>query len=267
MISIKDVSKIFTFGDNRSVTALERISFDFEPGRFYAIVGPSGCGKTTLLKIIAGILRPSTGNVSNASDGKYEKSLSMVFQDHDLFPWLTIEENIRLSIKSRLRDRCEQNTFIQTSLAKVGLADFGTFFPGELSGGMQKRASLARALCREPSLLLLDEPFNSVDHQTRDDLHELVMGIFKESPRTFIFVTHDIHEAVKLSQTVIVLSAHPGKIKAAVDIPYEYPRKVDDIETRTGHPALVRNIRRLLKDEMIRANYLEQEEQLSKQHV
>src|SRR5690606_5985564 len=190
---------------------------------FVTILGPSGCGKSTLLRIIAGLDRPTTGAVSlEGTDIRGPGAdRGMVFQSYTLFPWLTIRENVAFGLRERGVPAKEMWEIVDSYIEKVGLRGFENHWPKQLSGGMQQRTAIARALANDPEILLLDEPFGALDNQTRSLMQELLLGIWERERKTVLFVTHDIEEAIFLASRVIVMSARPGRIKAdlAVDLP------------------------------------------------
>jgi ABC-type nitrate/sulfonate/bicarbonate transport system ATPase subunit len=199
--------------------ALERIDLTVEDNDFIAILGPSGCGKSTLLRIVAGLDTPNTGRV--VLDGQEVRrpgpDRGMVFQSYTLFPWLTVRENILFGTLSTE----EKATRL---ISQVGLMGFEGHFPKQLSGGMQQRTALARALANDPKILLLDEPFGALDNQTRALMQELLLGIWEADRKTVLFVTHDIDEAIFMANRVTVMSARPGRIKSDLRIDLPHPR-------------------------------------------
>lgn len=214
--------------------AIERLDFSIRNGEFVSIVGPSGCGKTTLLKCTSGLMEPSSGQVSlggEVFDG-VPADLALVFQDYksSLFPWMTVSGNVDFPLSQRDLDKQERRSRIEESLAAVDLASYGDFYPWQLSGGMQQRVAIARALAYRPKVLLMDEPFASVDAQTRAELEDLVLAVRDRFDMTVLFVTHDIDESVYLSDRILVLSKSPAKILADIDVPLPKPR--DQIDTR-----------------------------------
>jgi NitT/TauT family transport system ATP-binding protein len=205
-----------TFGATR---ALERIDLAIEDNDFLCILGPSGCGKSTLLRIVAGLETPSSGRV--LLDGQPVErpgpDRGMVFQSYTLFPWLSVRDNILFGTRSTE----EKATRL---IAQVGLRGFENHYPKQLSGGMQQRTALARALANDPKILLLDEPFGALDNQTRALMQELLLGIWEADRKTVLFVTHDIEEAIFMANRVAVMSARPGRLKSMVPIELQHPR-------------------------------------------
>ncbi|MEV5711517.1 ABC transporter ATP-binding protein [Actinoallomurus sp. NPDC052274] len=214
-------------------TALEDVNLEVAEGELVSIVGPSGCGKSTLLRCIAGLIQPSQGRI--ALNGKeitdVPDNLAVVFQDYSrsLLPWLTVRDNVALPLRRRGRSKAERQAAALGALQAVGLADAAHKYPWQLSGGMQQRVSIARALAYQPALLLMDEPFGSVDAQTREDLEDLVLRVRKDG-MTILLVTHDIDESVYVGDRVIVLDRAPGRIVA--DLAVGLPQARDQITTR-----------------------------------
>jgi ABC-type nitrate/sulfonate/bicarbonate transport system ATPase subunit len=227
-LRIEGVTRTFPArGRTAPTLALQPTSLTVAPGEFVAILGPSGCGKSTLLRIVAGLDQPTAGTV--ALDGtpvtRPGPDRGMVFQSYTLFPWLTVERNIRYGLEERGLPEAEQRAIAARFIDRVGLRGFENHWPRQLSGGMQQRCALARALANDPEILLLDEPFGALDHQTRELMQELLLEIWEADRKTVLFVTHDIDEAVFLANRVLVMSARPGRIKAEVVVPLPYPRE------------------------------------------
>ncbi len=206
--------------------ALEATDLQVAENDFVTILGPSGCGKSTLLRIVAGLDRPTAGEV--LLDGRRIEApgadRGMVFQSYTLFPWLTVLENVCFGLRERGLARSEQLAIANGFVAKVGLVGFEHHFPKQLSGGMQQRTAIARALANGPRILLMDEPFGALDHQTRELMQELLLGIWEAERKTVLFVTHDIDEAVFMGSRVVVMSARPGRIKLDRAVPIAHPR-------------------------------------------
>ena len=218
--------------------ALSGVTFDVAAGEFVAIVGPSGCGKTTLLRLLCGLIGPSAGTVH--LDGRLVTSpppeAAIVFQDYSrsLFPWLTVFRNVMFPLRRERVARSEKQARVETVLGEVGLDGAGRKYPWQLSGGMQQRVAIARALVSRPEILLLDEPFASVDALTRAELQDLVLRLHEHTEKgvTIVHVTHDIDEAVYLADRVLVISGAPGRIVASIDV--ELPRPREQTETRSS---------------------------------
>jgi ABC-type nitrate/sulfonate/bicarbonate transport system ATPase subunit len=224
---IDNVSRIFPAVRGGTPTrALEPTNLSVADNDFVTILGPSGCGKSTLLRMVAGLDTPTTGRI--LLDGKAitgpGADRGMVFQSYTLFPWLTVSENISFGLRERGVSTRERNDIARQWLEKVGLTSFANHFPKQLSGGMQQRTAIARALANDPKILLLDEPFGALDNQTRALMQELLLGIWERERKTVIFVTHDIEEAIFLASRVVVMSARPGRIKADIPVDLPHPR-------------------------------------------
>lgn len=214
------------------VHALKDVDLSVRQGEFISVVGPSGCGKTTLLWSIAGLHRLTSGAIALGEEWitHPHPSIGMMFQEANLLPWRTISKNIELPFE--IRGRRPDTGRIDTLLQRVGLGGFGDKMPRELSGGMQQRASIVRALASDPTVLLMDEPFGALDAFTRDEMNKLVEEIWLESRKTVILITHSIAEAVFLADKVYIMSARPGRISRIVDVPFPRPRSLDLMETR-----------------------------------
>ena len=206
--------------------ALQPTSLSVADNDFITIVGPSGCGKSTLLRIVAGLDTPTRGRV--LLDGTPVTGpgadRGMVFQSYTLFPWLTVKQNICFGLREKGMPQPQQNDIAAHYIAKVGLAGFERHFPKMLSGGMQQRTAIARALANDPKILLLDEPFGALDNQTRGLMQELLLSIWESERKTVLFVTHDIDEAIFMANRVVVMTARPGRIKVDVAVPLPHPR-------------------------------------------
>jgi NitT/TauT family transport system ATP-binding protein len=228
ILSVTGLAKSFGSGPN-AVNAIESVSFDVMQGEFVCIVGPSGAGKTTLLKCISGLLRPTSGQVcfdGSPVSGRPPTGLSLVFQDYSrsLAPWMSIAENVELPLRAQGVGRKERRARALEALSSVGLADRPDQYPWQLSGGMQQRVAIARGLACQPHLLVMDEPFASVDAQTRSDLEDLTLQLQQQFSMTVLLVTHDIDESVYLADRVVVLSHRPTRVKEVVDVPLAKPR-------------------------------------------
>ena len=216
LLELKNVSLTYqTLTDE--ITAIENLSFDCNEGEFISIIGPSGCGKTTILSMIAGLLCPSSGSITFEGEkisGHKNENLGYMLQKDHLFPWRTIEKNVFLPLEIKGKNTSENKKYALELLEKYGLKDFTKNYPDQLSGGMRQRAALIRTLVSKPKLLLLDEPFSALDYQTRLSVCDDVYKIIKAENKTTILVTHDISEAISMSDTIIVLTARPAKVKS-----------------------------------------------------
>jgi NitT/TauT family transport system ATP-binding protein len=233
MLEIKDLAKTYGSGD-KVTPALGSVSFGVDEREFVCVVGPSGCGKTTLLKCVAGLLRPTRGDI--VLRGKRvtapPEELALVFQEYgrSLMPWTSVRNNVLLPLRHKRLGRQERTRLVEDALGAVGLTPFIDHYPWQLSGGMQQRVAIARALAYQPTLLLMDEPFASVDAQTRGDLEDLVLRVREQYGITILFVTHDIDESIYLADRVIVLTHPPTEVKDVVAVDLPSPR--DQIATK-----------------------------------
>jgi NitT/TauT family transport system ATP-binding protein len=233
MLEIKKLGKTYGIGE-KATHAIGDVSFTVADGEFVCVVGPSGCGKTTLLKCIAGLLSPSKGEVvlrGKVVTGPPEE-MALVFQEYSrsLFPWMSVRENVTLPLRHKAVKKDERTRLVEDALSEMGLVTFMDHYPWQLSGGMQQRVAIARALAYQPSVLLMDEPFASVDAQTRDDLEDLVLKVRDDYGVTILFVTHDIDESVYLADRIVVLTHAPTRVKEIV--PVELGPTRDQIETK-----------------------------------
>ena len=254
MLEIKRLGKTYGIGE-KATHAIGDVSFTVADGEFVCVVGPSGCGKTTLLKCVAGLLQPSHGEI--VLRGRVVTSppeeMALVFQEYSrsLFPWMTVRENVQLPLRHKSLNRDERRRLVEEALEEVGLTRFVDHYPWQLSGGMQQRVAIARALAYQPSILLMDEPFASVDAQTRDDLEDLVLQVHKDYGVTILFVTHDIDESVYLADRIVVLTHAPTEVKEVVSVDIGSQR--DQIETK-GLPEFAQlrtRVYRLIKREQV----------------
>ncbi len=244
LISARRLSKIYRSQTGDDVVALNDIGFEIGDGELVSLVGPSGCGKSTLLRILAGLNPQTAGDLM--LDGKPltgpGPKVAVVFQQPILLPWRTIMENILLPIEFRELSIAQYRNHARDLLAMVGLQGFDDRYPHELSGGMQQRAAIVRALVQDPQILLMDEPFGALDAMTREQMNIDVLRIWENSRKTIVFVTHSITEAIFLSQRVFVMTPRPGRIAETLDIDLPFPRTLDIINTPAfgGYAARVR---------------------------
>ncbi|PJI08846.1 MULTISPECIES: ABC transporter ATP-binding protein [Clostridium] len=222
---ISNISKAFNSGAG-TVQALDNINLHVKPKEFVSILGASGCGKSTLLRIIGGLEKPTTGSV--ILDGKRitgpGPDRGMVFQAYTLFPWLTVQENVEFGLREKRVPKHERSEKAKKYVEIVGLKGFEDLYPKMLSGGMKQRVAIARALANDPEIILLDEPFGALDMQTRSLMQELLLNIWQQSQKTIVLVTHDIDEAIFMSDRVVVMKSRPGSIKEIIDIDLPRPR-------------------------------------------
>jgi NitT/TauT family transport system ATP-binding protein len=231
-LAIEHLSKQFVKNGKEKVEALLNISIDVRDEEFICILGPSGCGKTTLLRIIAGLDHPTSGRV--VIDGTVidspNRKLGMIFQDYSLYPWRTVNENIAFGLELQGVPKEQRAAIVQKYLELTGLAEFGTSYPYELSGGMRQRVAVVRALAIDPKVLLMDEPFGALDAQTRNKLQYDLLEIWGKTKKTILFVTHSVDEAVFLADRIIVLTPRPGMICETLPIVLPRPRDRTSVE-------------------------------------
>ena len=254
MLEIKSLAK--TYGTGPTAThAVGNVSFSIDEGEFVCVVGPSGCGKTTLLKCVAGLLQPSAGEIllRGSRVTSPPERMALVFQEYgrSLMPWSSVRNNVLLPLRHKKLTKRERNSLVEDALGAVGLLRFMDRYPWQLSGGMQQRVAIARALAYQPSILLMDEPFASVDAQTRGDLEDLVLRVRGEFGITILFVTHDIDESVYLSDRIVVLSQAPTEVKEIIPVDLARPR--DQIATKelAEFAHLRAHVYRLIKREQV----------------
>ncbi len=252
-LQIQNLSKVYRSGSHE-VVAIDEIDLAIRNKEFATLLGPSGCGKSTLLRIVAGLMKPSRGMVrldGTAISGP-GRDRGMVFQSYTLFPWLTVVENIQFGLGLSGVAKTEQDQIAKAFVEKVGLRGFEEAYPRALSGGMKQRVAIARALANNPAILLLDEPFGALDAQTRSLMQELLTQVWEELHKTILFVTHDVEEAIFLSDRVFIMTARPGRIKAEIEIPLERPRSYELKATET-FLKLKRQALTLIREEAIKA--------------
>jgi NitT/TauT family transport system ATP-binding protein len=209
------------------ITALEDVSFEAEGHEFVCIVGPSGCGKTSLLKLMAGLLEPTSGEIILQTSSDSDQPLNaMVFQEHALFPWMTVSQNAAFGLEMQGVPEEERTRLADTFAGRFGLAEFAHNYPHELSGGMRRKVAISRAFLANPQMLLMDEPFGALDAQTRLILQDELLQVWSEHKKLVIYVTHDIEEAILLGDRVLVMSGRPGTIREEINIPLSRPREL-----------------------------------------
>jgi NitT/TauT family transport system ATP-binding protein len=249
-LAVENVSKTFRvrggqYSDDHLLPVLRRVSFDVHAGEIVSLIGESGCGKTTLLRIIQGLVRRDAGQIR--VDGKLVagagRDRGFVFQQANLLPWRSARANVEFGLELQGLPRRDRSERAQALLALVGLGQAGEQFPHQLSGGMQQRVNLARALAIDPAILLMDEPFSALDAQTREVLQLELLRVQAETGKTILFVTHDLDEAIYLSSRIVVMGARPGRLKSIIRIPFCYPRK--DLPELRAEPEF-QNIRRTM---------------------
>ncbi|MEK9644167.1 MAG: ABC transporter ATP-binding protein [Alphaproteobacteria bacterium] len=233
ILEIKNVSKTYNAGDGNAVTALDGVNLDIEEGEFVSIIGPSGCGKSTLFNIIGGLIEDYEGTVlidGHPVDGAH-KDVGVVFQEESTFPWRSTLDNVAFPLEVEGIDKAEREAAARKFIKLVGLEGFENHFPAQLSGGMKQRTAVARTLAYEPRIMLLDEPFGALDEQTRMLLGDKMLEIWSELRQTMLLITHNITEAVQLSDRVVVMSFRPGIIKEIIPIELPRPRSSEVIST------------------------------------
>lgn len=262
-ITFNQVSKQF-HTDSGPLTVVDNVSFSVDDGEFTTLVGPSGCGKTTMLNMVAGFIKPSSGQVM--LDGRPIEGpgaqRGMMFQDYGVFPWLTIEQNIEfgLKLKANRVPAVERREITDRYLDLMGLSDFRRAYPRMLSGGMRQRLALARAYAVNPEFLLMDEPFGALDAQTRTAMQDLLLGVLQQVGKTVMLITHSVDEALYLSSRILVVSARPSRIRRIFDVPFPYPRSAD-LQDSPEFAEMRAEVRELVMKE-----YAAQQQQTRKAH-
>ncbi len=250
-VGLSEICLSYRTQQGERLLALDHINLAVRPGEFVCVVGPSGCGKSTLLHLIAGLHSPTSGKV--LIDGKTVEGPGtdriLIFQDHGLFPWLTVGQNVEFGMKMKGVPKAERQEKTRHYLQLVHLAKFEKSYIHQLSGGMRQRVAIARALATEPDVLLMDEPFAALDAQTRDLLHDELERIWSESGRTIIFVTHNVREAVRLGDRVVLLTFRPGRVKSEFPVTLPRPRSLEDPEVALA----AREVLDELRDEINRS--------------
>ena len=248
-VVVDNVTKVFNQGRPDEVVALSDVSLTVGDGEFVSLIGPSGCGKSTLLRLVADLIAPTTGSVTvagkAAGEARKQQAYGIAFQQAGLFEWRTVLRNVELPLELRGMSRARRRSRAEEMLELVGLAEFARHYPAQLSGGMQQRVAIARALAVQPPLLLMDEPFGALDEMTRERLQTELLGICAKTGTSTVFVTHSISEAVFLSNRVVVMSARPGRITAAVTV--DLPARDDGVRQSAKYFACVTAVRQALR--------------------
>jgi NitT/TauT family transport system ATP-binding protein len=253
---IDNVSRIFPGARRRAPTrALEPTNLTIPDNDFVTIIGPSGCGKSTLLRLVAGLDQPTTGRIllNGIPVSQPGPDRGMVFQSYTLFPWLTVADNIAFGLREKGTPAHRRTAIVREWLVRIDLVSFEHHYPKQLSGGMQQRTAIARALANDPAILLLDEPFGALDNQTRALMQELLLDIWERERKTVLFVTHDIEEAIFLASRVVVMTARPGRIKTDVRIDLPHPRRYT-IKTSPEFSALKARLTEEIRAEVMLAD-------------
>ncbi len=247
-VACEEVGHVYD-GTGGALAALDGVTFRARPAEFVCIVGPSGCGKSTLLRLIAGLLRPTAGSIlfQGGTSGATPRN-ALVFQEHGVFPWMTVLDNVAFGLEMQGVSRTDRLERAHAFIERVGLATFEGRYPHELSVGMRQRVGIARAFVADVPILLMDEPFGSLDAQTKWVLQEELLRIWREDRKLVLFVTHDIEEAVRLGDRVLVMTGRPGSIREVLDIPFARPRDRD--RDADASLAYTKRIWDLLEDEV-----------------
>jgi len=256
-LKVANISMKFRTRRGTEVTAVDNLSLDVGDREFISIVGPSGCGKSTLLRVIAGLVEPSSGEVfldGQRIDGPSAER-GMVFQSYTLFPWLTVRGNVEFGSHLKALPAAQRTQTAQEYIEMVGLKGFEHHYPKELSGGMMQRVAIARALANDPKVLLMDEPFGALDAQTRIIMQELLVNLWQRTPKTILFVTHDIDEAIFLSERVYIMTARPGRIKQTLVVDLPHPRSLD-LVTEPLFIEMKRAVLNSIKEEGLKAIHM-----------
>jgi NitT/TauT family transport system ATP-binding protein len=255
-ISLEGVRKVFKTR-RRLVTALDDVSAEIREGEFFCVVGPSGCGKTTLLRILAGLEEHTDGRIRIAQRNPEAPLTAMVFQEQSVFPWMTVRQNVGYGLAVRRVDPAVRRRVVDEWVQAVGLGPFADAFPGQLSGGMKQRVSIARAFANDPEILLMDEPFSALDEQNKILLQQELLRIWEGRRKTVVFITHSIDEAILLGDRVMVMTAHPGRVRAVYDVDIPRPRDVGTVRRAPRFVELFGEIWDGLSVEVMRAKAAE----------
>jgi NitT/TauT family transport system ATP-binding protein len=250
-VEIVALQKEFATSQAR-VTAIENISLSVAPGEFLCIVGPSGCGKSTLLRILAGLDRQTGGSIKVDAAG-WPVENAMVFQDSGLFPWMNVQKNVGFGLMTRGVPAGEARARVEDALKLVGLTKFREHYPHQLSGGMRQRCAIARAFVTDPGMLLMDEPFAALDAQNRVILQAELVRIWEQTGKTVVYITHSIEEALLLGDRTVIMTAHPGRVKQIIDVPFPHPRDLVTLSASPEFGRLKLDIWRVLEEEVMRA--------------
>lgn len=255
-ITIKNLSKTFP-SQTGPVYALQDINFTVSAAEFLCIVGPSGCGKTTLLRILAGLEKASEGEATVSVTQKNRPVNSMVFQEQSVFPWMTVRDNVAYGLRLRGFSKKERYEVAAHYISMIGLTRFADCYPHQLSGGMKQRVSVARAFANDPEILLMDEPFGALDEQNRILLQQELLRIWEATRKTAVFITHSIDEALCLGDRILVMTAHPGRIKCIVDNVLPRSRDISSIWGNPQYHQLFQQIWGILQEEVLKVKQME----------
>jgi NitT/TauT family transport system ATP-binding protein len=245
-IRIRDLVRSFA-----GLTAVDKVCVDIVPGEFFTIVGPSGCGKTTLLRILAGLDSATSGSIEIDLPQEAARPVnSMVFQGDSIFPWMTVWDNAAYGLRMRHVPASVVKDVVGHYLDRTGLTPFAGFYPHQLSGGMRQRVSIARAFANDPQILLMDEPFSALDAQNKLLLQEELLRIWDEHKKTVVFITHSVDEAVLLGDRIMIMTAHPGRVKSIERVAFPRPRDLMDLQKTPEYGTLVHSVWSKLRDEV-----------------
>jgi NitT/TauT family transport system ATP-binding protein len=250
-VEIAGLRREYTGAQGR-VVAIDHVDLRVAAGEFLCIVGPSGCGKSTLLRILAGLDKQTSGTIKVDSAG-WPVENAMVFQDSGLFPWMSVEKNVRFGLDTRGVPAAEANSRVEAALKLVGLTKFRNHYPHQLSGGMRQRSAIARAFVTDPGMLLMDEPFAALDAQNRVILQAELVRLWEQTGKTVIYVTHSIEEALLMGDRTVIMTAQPGRIKQIIDVPFPHPRDLMQLSASAEFGKLKLDIWRVLEEEVNRA--------------
>jgi NitT/TauT family transport system ATP-binding protein len=252
-IDVRDVNISFK-ARGAVIQAVKSVSLNVQPGEFVSLIGPSGCGKSTLMNAVAGFTKADTGAL--LLDGKPIQGpgsdRGVVFQQYSLFPWMTVRKNVEFGLKMQGVSPAQRETQARTLLGLTGLLAFENHYPSQLSGGMKQRVGIVRALATSPQVLLMDEPFGALDSQTRSVMQEILTNMWQRLRLSVLFITHDIEEAIFLSDRIYVMTARPGRVKAEIEVPLPRPRKPEMMDS-PEFVAMVRSIKKLIREESLAA--------------
>jgi NitT/TauT family transport system ATP-binding protein len=252
-LRINNLTKVFD-ANGTATEAISNINLDFLANEFSVIVGPSGCGKTTLLRLVAGLEEASSGEVIYGPCRPDKPKCNMVFQQQAVFPWMTVWENIAFGLRRRGIKGSELKNTVEHFLNITGLDGFARYYPYQLSGGMKQRVGVARAFANDPEILLMDEPFASLDEQNKTLLQDELLRIWEQTKKTVIFITHSIDEAISLGDRVVVMTNRPGRIKAILPVPFPRPRQMMELRRNAQYGELAYRVWQLLEEEVVRSN-------------
>ncbi|MBV9120687.1 MAG: ABC transporter ATP-binding protein [Chloroflexi bacterium] len=255
-IEIRGLSKVFTTA-TRQVEALHALDLSIDQGEFLCVVGPSGCGKTTLLNILGGLEQQTAGNVQFGFADSGSPLLSIVFQEQGVFPWMTVLDNAAFGLTARGVNKPTRQKTAMDLLTRMGLAGFAQAYPRQLSGGMRQRVNLARAFANDPRILLMDEPFASLDEQTKLILQDDLLQVWEGSRKTVVFITHSVDEAIRLADRIIVMSARPGRVKADIHVDLSRPRDVFELQSNDAYNRIRGQVWQALKEEVLAVRFSE----------